>query len=91
MFILLLNDIMDFQTKIMISYTIFSLILFYDFLQVDTAEAVADKARQSFTTVLETITDAFAPRREIEEGELMIVKNSELVSLDWWQVSDIHT
>lgn len=56
---------------------------------MDTAEAVADRARQSFSTVLETITDAFAPRREIEEGELMIVKNSELVSLDWWQVCTI--
>lgn len=52
---------------------------------VDTAEAFSDRARQSFTTVLGTITDVFAPQRQIEEGELMVVKNSELVPMDWWQ------
>nr|XP_042899242.1 BSD domain-containing protein 1 isoform X2 [Parasteatoda tepidariorum] len=57
-------------------------------LTVDTAEAVADKARQSFTTVLETITDVFAPPKELEESELMIIKDSEPVLMDWWQIKD---
>ncbi|GIX78648.1 BSD domain-containing protein 1 [Caerostris darwini] len=54
-------------------------------LTVDNAEAVADKARQSFTSVIGTIADVFAPQKELEDAELMIIKNSEPVAMDWWQ------
>ncbi|XP_035215556.1 BSD domain-containing protein 1-like [Stegodyphus dumicola] len=55
-------------------------------LTIDNAELVADKARQSITSVLETITDAFVPQKELEDAELMVIKNSEPVVMDWWQV-----
>ncbi|XP_054717066.1 BSD domain-containing protein 1-like [Uloborus diversus] len=54
-------------------------------LTVESAESVAGKARQSISSVLETITDVFAPQKEIEDTELIMIKNSEPVPLDWWQ------
>ncbi|XP_055933523.1 BSD domain-containing protein 1-like isoform X2 [Argiope bruennichi] len=54
-------------------------------LTVDNAEAVADKARQSITSVIGTIADVFAPQKELEDSELMIIKDSEPVTMDWWQ------
>ncbi|GBL75322.1 hypothetical protein AVEN_266230-1, partial [Araneus ventricosus] len=53
---------------------------------VDNAEAVADKARQSITSVIGTIADVFAPQKELEDSELVIIKDSEPVTMDWWQV-----
>ncbi|GFS65683.1 BSD domain-containing protein 1-B [Trichonephila inaurata madagascariensis] len=54
-------------------------------LTVDNVEAVADKARQSVTSVIGTIADVFAPQKELEDDELMIIQNSEPVVMDWWQ------
>ncbi|KAG8196679.1 hypothetical protein JTE90_006588 [Oedothorax gibbosus] len=54
-------------------------------LTVDNAEAMADKARQSVYSVFESITDAFAPHKELQDSELMIIKDSEPVVMDWWQ------
>ncbi|GFT34439.1 BSD domain-containing protein 1 [Nephila pilipes] len=54
-------------------------------LTVDNVEAVADKARQSVTSVIGTIADVFAPQKELEDAELMIIQNSEPVVMDWWQ------
>ncbi|CAL1275864.1 unnamed protein product [Larinioides sclopetarius] len=54
-------------------------------LTVDNAEAVADKARQSITSVIGSIADVFAPQKELEDSELMIIKDSEPVTMDWWQ------